>query len=112
MTTSASGCESVSVCSCKVCGTPLSLRMKSLAVREKTVSPDLVFTNAGTSTTVELVRIRFCDGGASLVCCLLVASLEGALLWLCASTDGPAASRSNNAPEQTYRGNRSMADFM
>src|ERR1700675_451392 len=53
MTARARGCESVSGSSRKDCGTPSSVRMKSSAVSEKTTSPALLFTSAGTSTKFE-----------------------------------------------------------
>src|SRR6266852_5688293 len=73
MTARARGCESVSSSICKGCGAPLSVRMKSSAVSEKTTSPALVFTSTGTSTKFERTeRAETCWLGddCSLLCAL------------------------------------------
>src|SRR5271156_3181485 len=79
MTASAKGCESVSASSCNDCGTPLSVRMKSSAASEKTTSPALFFTSAGTSTKSErAVRVGVCGlaDDCSLLCALTAAANE------------------------------------
>src|ERR1700690_3012486 len=77
MTAKARACELVSGSSRNGWGTPLSVRMKSSAVSENTVSPTLVFTSTGTSTKFE----RTLRGGASETGCLSELSDDCSPVW-------------------------------
>src|SRR5215471_1141728 len=95
MTAKARGCESLSGSSRNDWGTPLSVRMKSSAVSENTVSPTLVFTSAGTSTTFECtVRGGACEAG-----CLSEPSADGSAD--CAPTTAVQENPSKSTPTRT-----------
>src|SRR5437870_1763848 len=77
MMAKARACELVSGSSRNDWGTPLSVRMKSSAVSENTVSPILVLTSTGTSTKFE----RTLRGGACEAGCLSELSDDCSLVW-------------------------------
>src|SRR5205823_14600192 len=74
MTASARGCPSAPSSIRTACGTPLSVRMKSSAVSERTTLRAWLFTNTGTSTRFErAVSVGTCESGDSPPLCALAA---------------------------------------